>query len=134
MQLARENAKPIDSPSAKQIERALRSLHLPGPPAFASLTDEHGNYIQVGGGGQGCMIEYRDAVNGHHWRAWQDKPIVPFPDGSLICFTGGQFALQQNEWFNIDQALACFLKFHEQSHRPTNVHWRDISEEMLIQE
>jgi len=125
----RENCKTITNPSAKVISRELKRLKSYGNSSFASLTYEETNssYIQVAGGAYLCMLEKRDNKNGIHYRAWQEKPIVPYKDGTELSFSGSSIALNANEWFNIDQVIETFIKYLSNEQDPFYIHWRDIT-------
>lgn len=128
MQLDRENKAPIMNPGASRIEGELRKLRSEGPTSFAVLTNDAGDYLQVAGGGGGCLLERRDAVSGRHFRGYQTQPVVPFEDGTELCFSGGRIPLQAREWFRVKQAIEVFVAFNEARPLPEYVQWRDITE------
>jgi hypothetical protein len=51
MLLEVENREPVENASAADVHDAISKLRSYGPSSFASLTDEHGSYLQVAGGG-----------------------------------------------------------------------------------
>ncbi len=132
MLFERENCKTIQNPSDKVIARELRRLKSYGRSSYASLTDpdSKGSFIQVAGGGVGCLLEKRDAQAGIHYRAWQEKPIVPFENGTELCFSGGRVALKANEWFNIGQVIEVFTTFLRNEKDPSFIRWRDITKSL----
>jgi hypothetical protein len=124
----RENKNPIENPSSRRIEAELRKLRSEGPSSFASLTNDEGDFLQVAGGGAGCLVERRDAVRGRQFRAYQDDPVVPFEDGTELCFSSGRVPLRPREWFRLNQAVEIFITFNEGRPLPEYVRWRDITE------
>lgn len=129
MVFEREGCKPIPKPTRKQLSRELLRLRSYGPSAFASLTADSGAYVQVGGGGVGCVLEWRDE-SGRQMRASQSPPIVPFPDGAPLTFSGGAIPLRRGEWFRIEQVIEVFGAFLDGAPFPSFVTWRDVSQEV----
>ncbi len=127
MILTMESAPAVTNPTAKEVERTLRRLKLTGRHEFAALEDNHGNYVQVAGGGATCMIEKRTVEPLYHFRAYQEKQNRAFPDDTKLRFAGSEVALKSNEWFTIDQAIEVFLAFHANASFPDWIFWRDIS-------
>jgi hypothetical protein len=127
MILTMEYAQPVTNATAKDVERALRKLKLTGRHEFAVLEDDHGNYVQVAGGGAACMIERRSVQPFHHYRAFQDRQNKAFPDGTKLRFAGSEVPMMSNEWFTIDQVVEVFLAFHAGAQLPDWIRWRDIT-------
>ncbi|NUU04031.1 hypothetical protein [Herbaspirillum robiniae] len=124
MRLEIQNKAAKDNPSEQQLRRAILSLRSYGTSSFASLTDDHGSYLQVAGGGITCLLERRDAFTGVHYRAYQEKKNTNYPDGTLLVFGAGEVALLSDEWFSntiVADVFAAFLLTHA---LPENVHWR----------
>ena len=71
------------------------------------------------------MLEYQN-LQGKHFRARQNSPVVPFPDGTIISFTGNQIALAQNEWFLIKQITEIFSAFAAGQVFPSFVEWKEL--------
>lgn len=92
MQLSRPGCKPILSPTEKQIRRALSLTK----SSYMSLTAQDGSFVQVGGGPGLFLLEYRNA-EGKHFRATQESAVVPFPDGTILGFTGSEIAMAAEE-------------------------------------
>lgn len=128
IRLEREGARVVEDPSCARVKRELEKLRSYGPSAFASLTRSDGSYVQVAGGGVGCMLEWRDALNQKHYRGHLGEPQVPFPDGAPLTFTGGSIPLRRDEWFRIDQVSEVFCAFLDGKSFPSFVQWREISE------
>jgi len=126
MKLEIENKKELLNPGRKDIERALKGLKSEGPSSFASLTSGSGDYVQVAGGKFTCFLEKRDAHNKTQYRAYSDKPSVPFPDGSILSFTGGDIALKKDEWFNIEKIIEVFVAFANSEELPEGIQWRKL--------
>lgn len=105
----------------------LRRLRSTGPSAFATLTAADESYVQVGGGGAGCIVERRDAA-GRHYRAAQVEAVVPFDDGTTINFAGKSIPLKEEEWFLIGQVVDVFDAFRVGAPFPAYVVWRDITD------
>jgi hypothetical protein len=123
-----EASSAVRNPAPQAIERALRTLKITGRHEFAALDDEHGNYVQVAGGGVACMIERRSSHPLRHYRGFQEKRNKAFPDGTKLRFAGSEVAMMSNEWFMIDQAIEVFLAFQAGEKLPDWIQWRDISE------
>lgn len=124
MRLEIQNKAAKDNPSEQQLRRAILSLRSYGTSSFASLTDDHGSYLQVAGGGITCLLERRDAHTGVHYRAYQEKKNTNYPDGTLLVFGAGEVALLSDEWFSntiVADVFAAFLLKHA---LPEHVHWR----------
>ncbi|WP_133295988.1 hypothetical protein [Zooshikella ganghwensis] len=94
-----EGKKNIESPSEKQIVKALKSLKSFGPNSFAILSLPSGDFVQVAGGRMTCLLEKK--VGSTIYRAYQSNPSTPFPDGTILSFSGGDVAMKNDEWFNI---------------------------------
>ncbi|WP_444933928.1 hypothetical protein [Microbulbifer sp. JTAC008] len=122
-----ENRAKIESPTRKDIERALRSLKSEGPSSYASLTSPSGSYVQVGGGRFTCLLEKRGSSDGAQYRAYSNSPSVPFPDGSILSFSGGDIPLRNDEWFNIEKAIELFVAFASDADLPNDIFWREIA-------
>lgn len=52
-----EKKAPKQNPTTAQLSTSIMKLRSYGRSSFASLTDEHGNYLQVAGGGITCLLE-----------------------------------------------------------------------------
>lgn len=127
MRLEVEGRAPIDEVTASHLQSALRDLRSYGPSSYASLTRVDGDYVQVAGGGVGCMIERREASNGRHFRAFRDRQHPVFSDGTILSFGGGEIPLQSDEWFNITDVQDLFLTFLHGLEFPDGIKWRDMS-------
>jgi hypothetical protein len=128
----REGCVPIPDPSAKELSRDLLRLRSYGPSSYASLMMADGSYVQVAGGGVGCLLERRDIASGKHYRASQDPPVVPFDDGAPLSFRGGSIPLRRGEWFRIEQVIEVFLAFSAGEPLPDYIVWRDISDLLAV--
>lgn len=128
MRFEPENKQPIEDPSATRIQVELGKLRCEGSTSFVVLTNDNGDYLQAAGSGGGCLLERRDAADGHQFRAYQDEPVVPFEDGTELCFSGGRIPLQSREWFRLTQVVEVFIAFNEGKPLPEYVRWRDITE------
>jgi|ERR1700744_2778510 len=127
MRLEVEKQTPIDKVTEKQLLSAIAGLRSYGPSSFASLTDEHGNYLQVAGGGVTCMLERRDAVSGRHFRGYKDERSKVFPDGTALVFGGGEIHLAADEWFSSKEISEVFTAFLHGANWPSSVNWRDMT-------
>ena len=128
MILERQGVKPVTNPSEKRLAAELRRLKSYGKSSFASLTDADGNYLQVAGGGVGCMLEWRNSKAKTHMRAFLQTPSVPFEDGAELVFGGGRIPLRRDEWLNIRQVIETFVAFAAGNPLPSAISWRDMSE------
>lgn len=62
---------------------------------IAVLSSENGNYVQVGGAGMTCVLEWRDQSIGRQFRACQHPPVVPWVGITKLNVSGGQLNLRQ---------------------------------------
>ena len=123
MRLEREGCSPIDQPSEAQIRHSLRLAK----SSFACLTANDGSYLQVAGGPGLFALEFRDNV-GRHFRGRQDQPVVKFPDGTTLSFSGGTLTLAQHEWFLLNQVIEAFIAFSAARAAPSYVEWQPLNE------
>lgn len=127
MRLEVEGRAPRENPTAAEVRAAVLKLRSCGPSSFASITDDRGSYLQVGGGGVGCVLERRDVVEGRHYRGYHDSPSKVFPDGTVLPFGGGTVAMKADEWFTARVVADGFVAFLEERPLPESIRWRDIS-------
>jgi len=127
MILEREGAAPLSGPSPKRISRELRRLRSSGRSSFASLTREDGAFLQVAGGGIGCLLEKHLPSESKLFRGYLDSPIVRFEDGTELSFSAGRVQLRRDEWFTIDQVIEVFEAYLRGTSEPAFLHWRDVS-------
>jgi hypothetical protein len=92
------------------------------------LCREDGSYLQTAGGGGGLLLEHRDASTGRHARAYQHSPVVPFGDGTELCFSAGRISLRANEWFTLAQVVEVFTTYLDDAGFPDFVRWRELSD------
>lgn len=128
MKLEVEKKSPILAVNEAQVRNAIARLRSFGPNSFASLSDDHGNYLQVAGGGITCMLERRDAVSGRHFRGFRLEKNSSYPDGTRLVFGAGEIALQSDEWFNHTEVAEVFTAFLCGSELPAFINWRDVSD------
>ncbi|REG60852.1 hypothetical protein B0G80_3675 [Paraburkholderia sp. BL6669N2] len=95
-----EGKAPVDAPRESAIRRGIKSLRSYGPSSFAALTDVEGNYVQVGGGGVTCLVEWYFAASKGRLRAFHDRPSPVRPDGAL-----------SDEWFMVSQVEEVLIRF-----------------------
>lgn len=117
----REGCKPLPSPGAARLDRELSFVK----SSFAHLTSVDGDYLQVAGGPGLFLIEYRDS-GGHHHRAMQELPKVPFPNGTILQFSSGNVAMDANEWFVRDQVVQVLASFAAGNPWPEFIQWRAL--------
>jgi hypothetical protein len=122
MIFTRENCKPINSPTQAQIERSL----LLTKSSYAALTASDGSYLQTAGGPGLFFVEWRDA-NSVHYRGAQSNPVTPFPNGTVMSFSGGNVELASNEWFLAAQVMEIFGSFLTERPFPSWLHWSPLS-------
>lgn len=127
MRLEVEKAPFMENVTGKRVRSAIMALRSYGPSSFASLTDAHGSYLQVAGGGVTCMLEYRDNASGLHFRAYKDEASKVFPDGTSLVFGGGEIRLAADEWFTAQEVADVFSSFLRTGELPTSVKWRDVT-------
>ncbi|ATQ42354.1 hypothetical protein CSW64_07970 [Caulobacter mirabilis] len=130
MRLEVERRSPVEQPTEKQVRSAILKLRSYGPHSYASLTDEHGSYLQVAGGGVTCLLERHDASTGKHFRAFHGKPSSVFADGTALVFSGGAVRLRSDEWFSSAVVAEAFSAFTCGSPLPEGISWRDVTESL----
>src|ERR1700752_4910665 len=102
MTFERENATPVVNVSEQQLLHGVAPLGGASNCRIAILNREDGSYIQVGGGGMTCGLEWRDGTD-RQFRAFQDSPVVPWPGVTEPHIGGGVVRLRQAEFFHIGQ-------------------------------
>lgn len=133
MRFERETAKPIEQVSEAQLRRGLGYMHGISGCRIAILIDEDGSYVQAGGSGMTCCLEWRDMRRGRHFRGFQQPPVVPWPGASRLPISGGDLSLQQEEYFRIGQVEEAFLTFLHCQPFPDYIQWRDITDELVAE-
>lgn len=123
-----ENKPPLSDPSPKRLAVRLKTLRSFGLSSYASLSDGVGGYVQMAGGGGLCLLEWRDAASGRHFRAWHKGRSAAFPDGTLLCCGAGRIAMQADEWFAIDKVIEAFTCFLAGEAWPADIRWRDVGD------
>ena len=118
-------AKPISPVSEAQLRRALGNK-----PEACILTEDDGSYVQIGRSGFCCCVEWCDQNSRKHKRAYQEKPVVPWPGVTSIVFLNGELMLRQEEYFSPEQALEVLLGFLKRRVFPDYVQWRDLTSEL----
>ena len=122
-----ENKLPKREPSAAQLRAGLLKLRSYGPSSYASLTDDQGNYLQVGGGGLTCLFERRSASDGRHYRAYLAEPSLLHPDGTVLAFSAGEVSLRSDEWIPVSLVIPAFTAFLIGQPLPEPIRWRDMT-------
>jgi hypothetical protein len=117
----REACEPLESPSIDTVAFELSCVK----SSFADLTKPDGSYLQVAGGPGLFLLEYHDSSGQHH-RGSQEVSQVPFPNGTILQFSGGNIAMNANEWFLRDQVVEVFSAFIEQRQWPSFIHWGSL--------
>jgi hypothetical protein len=126
MSLEFEKKHPIVNPTDEQIREAVLAL-APGGSTYGSLTDEVGNYVQVGGGRPWSMVEWRQVNPVNHCRAYTETNIRrPYKDGGSIHFTAGPVQLKEDEWLLLKQAAEIFVAFNQRQPFPDFARWRSV--------
>lgn len=117
----REKCKAVANPTAKRVTAELAKTR----SSFASLTAADGGYVQVAGG-PGLFVLERRSPNGEHYRAFQDEPVVPFPDGTTIESSAGRILMDRQDWFLLKQAAEVFGTFLSAQAWPQYVRWKKL--------
>ena len=118
--------RPVPATS-RGVPDLLGRLQPEWSPSFAVLElSGSETYYQTAGGGRGMLLERR--LDGRHCRGYQDVPVVPFEDGTQLCFAGSRIALRRDEWFTRDQVVQCWQHLVEGRGEPGWLRWRDITE------
>ncbi len=126
----RERAKPIQGVSEAQLLRGLGYMKGVSACRISCLIDDDGSYVQVGGSGMTCCMEWRDMKRRQHFRAFQEPPVVPWPGVTRLPISGGEVSLWQNEYFRIQQVTEAFLAFLRHERFPEYIQWRDVTDEV----
>ena len=128
MRLQVEHHPTIENPSEKEVRSAISALRSYGPSSFASVTDETGSFLQVGGGGVTCLLERRDAATGQHFRGHHEKSSKVFPDGTILAFGANKIRMAANEWFDQTMVAEAFAAFVRGEQLPTSIKWREVTD------
>lgn len=123
MKLKIENKEELFVDKFSNVKKELKNLRSYGPNSYAILTDEFGNYIQVGGGLFTCFVEKYDFTEKKIYRAYHEKSSTNFEDGSVLRFGGGDVILNKNNWFNISEVEVLFNKFFIKEDFPSDIYW-----------
>ncbi|MBA1198410.1 hypothetical protein G7011_14950 [Pseudomonas plecoglossicida] len=126
MKLEAENSHVIIDVDQAQLVSTLKSLKSYGPSSYACLTDDDGNYVQVAGGRFTCFIEMYDAKSKTLFRGCHSNSSTNFEDGSWLSFGAGRVQLKKDEWFNIDDVIEIFSRFHQARPLPESAYWREV--------
>lgn len=127
MRLEAERKPQVIDPTEKRIRSTIMALRSYGPSSFASLTNNRGGYLQVGGGGVTCLLEWRDGATGNHYRAFHDTPSTVFADGTVLAFSGGRIPLHSDEWFTATVVADAFCAFAKGLDLPDSIRWRSVA-------
>jgi hypothetical protein len=130
MLLQLENMPPVSSPSLKEMSRLLRRMRSYGPSSYALLVDEPLGYVQVAGGGIGCVLERRLSAVGRVERAYLQNPVAVFEDGTKLPCSAGLIVLLRDEWHTMDQVIEVFASFLTGDPFPSWTSWRDMSDRL----
>lgn len=125
MKLEMEGKPAIQEPTESQVRKAISALRSYGSSSYASLTDAHGNYVQVAGGGVTCMLERYDAESRKRFRASHGNPSPVRPDGTILSFRAGNIPMPSDEWFMSDQVADVFTAFLRSELLPEYIVWRN---------
>ncbi len=117
-----------EDPTESEIRNAISALRSYGPSSIAILTDENGNYLQVGGGSVSCLLERRDERTGLHFRGYHDKPSNVFPDGTILAFGRNRIPMAANEWFDARVVADAFVAFFHGDELPASIKWREVTD------
>jgi hypothetical protein len=131
MKFERQKAKPIEHVSEAQLNQGLGYMHGISGCRFAILNDDDRSYVQAGGSGMTCCLEWRDMKRRRHFRAFQHPPIVPWPGITRLRISEGEVSLHQDEYFRITQVTEAFLAFFHRQPFPEYVQWRDVTDELI---
>jgi hypothetical protein len=131
MRFERERAKSIERVSEAQLRRGLGYMHGISGCRIAILSDEDESYVQVGGSGMTCCLEWRDMKRRRHFRAFQQPPVVPWPGITQLPVSGGNVSLRQEEYFRIMQVTEAFLAFFHHQPFPEYIQWRDVTDDLV---
>ena len=123
MKFKLENKTEINTEDFSLIEKNMKLMKSYGTHSFASLTDEYGNYIQVGGGQFTCFVERFDYSSKILYRANHNNSSTKFPDGTKLEFGGGCVTLKSTEWFNITESIELFSCFFKKIDFPKEILW-----------
>ncbi|RZO65202.1 MAG: hypothetical protein EVA89_02630 [Sandaracinaceae bacterium] len=60
-------------------------------------------------------------------RAWQERAVVPFPDGVTLSFSAGEVVLRRDEWLTLEQVGEVFWAAASGRELPRWLRWRGIN-------
>ena len=121
----RENCKPFAYTTQERVAFELKRTK----QSFVILTAEDGAYIQAGGGPTLYVLEYKNMA-GVHQRAYQVEPVVPFPDGTILSFSGSSISMDRHDWMLSNQVVEAFDAFATAQPWPSFVYWRRLNADM----
>jgi len=121
-----ENAAPIKSPTAADVERAVASIDLKGP-AFCILTHTDGSYVQTAGSKVGLLVEYRN-VNGNSFTHYVIGTRSPDTAPTSVRYKHGSLQLRRNEIMLVSEAREIFVWFLAMGQIDPKWNLRDITE------
>lgn len=124
MLLEIEGKKPVQVQDFALVEKTLRSLKSYGPASFAILTKEDGSYVQVAGGRLTCVVERRLPGSAGNERACYHQTRVPFDGRQTLMFGSGRLEVEPDELLFIDDVIALFRAFWDDTPYPETVTWR----------
>lgn len=122
----REHCKPVVDPGERKLALELSRVK----QSFASLTGSDGQYIQVAGG-PGLFLLERRMANGRHFRAFQEKPVAPHQDGTILQFSSGSVSMEQRDWFLRPQVIEVFAAYSSGREWPSYVQWSQLNAAFL---
>jgi len=122
--IQRERCKESRATPAR-VAVEVKRLKPQGPSSFAVLRISRDDYYQVAGGGGGMMVEKR--VDGRQFRGFQQEPVVPFDDGTVLRVGGGRIPLRRDEWFSLAQVIELLGRIVEGAGEPGWILWRDLT-------
>lgn len=125
MKFERENKKPIELITEKQLRRQLGYKDR-FDTTFAILSADDHSYIQMLGGGIGCCLEWFDRATMRCKRAYGDTVLACWKDQTRL----GANPMRPEDFLMIEVVTEAFVAFLNGAPFPPELHWRDITDEL----
>lgn len=122
-----ENGQRILNPEKQQVMDAILKLDGVGN-SYASLEDDNGNYIQVGGGPIEFTVEVRKMTAGGGFIHWKGELInLKNSSDRSIIISGSEVQVKANQILDKNMVMTLFVAFIDGEYLSEAVNWIDIT-------
>ncbi len=123
-----QNGRRIVGPEKQQVLEAIAKLDGVGN-SYASLEDDQGNYIQVGGGPIEFTVEVRITAQDGTFAHWKAGLLNSKSDGEKrIIISGSVVRVKSDQVIDINTVKRLFEAFIDGDKLPDIVRWHDMTE------